>query len=240
MESMPRNEQRLSPTQLRNRLQLDYITCQKMFRFNSLLSGEAYATTDDLRFRRNQITSNEEGYRAKKYRVDFHVRTLVAPGKFEDTTTIAFDLEAGNYPYDVPANWLISSHVPYSPHFKYNAPVCIGELWENARGRMLFGHLLVHIAKLLNWDEVTRGNGYKGWNAEAIEYHRQWYHGRPITENLQYPPVVPPNSSGTDNTDKKDNTEGQSGQSPLIRPIQERKPPDDDTDDGLFRGKGRG
>jgi hypothetical protein len=52
---------------------------------------------------------------------------------------------------------------------------------------MLLGELIVHIAKLLNFDEVARGGGYVGYNGEAIEYWKTDLEYLPITPNLPYP-----------------------------------------------------
>ncbi len=150
---------RLSPDELRSRLKLDYIVCRRMF--GEVFSGEAYRTTSDLQRLKDPIMSPDDGHYARKYRIDFHVKTLIGPGRLTDLTTIGLDLEAGNYPYEEPRIWIISSHIPYSPHFKKNA-VCTGDIWERSEGRMLLGELLVHIARLLNWD--VRSRGYEGWN----------------------------------------------------------------------------
>jgi len=66
--------------------------------------------------------------------------------------------------------------------------VCIGdELWKNQRGYVTLGHLVMHIARMLNWDEKGRGRGYVGWNAKAIEYHRKHYGDRPLDSAIVYP-----------------------------------------------------
>jgi len=174
---------RLSPDQLKRRLAFDFKVCQRMF--GVVFSGEAYRNSTDLQKRRNLITLPGDGYLARKYRVDFHVRTLIGPGSFADTTTIGFNLEAENYPYEEPHTWLISPHVPYSPHFRRKTPsVCIGPIWEDADGDMLLGELFVHIARLLNWDG---DKGYRGWNPEAVAFYLNTYGERPLTPGLRYP-----------------------------------------------------
>lgn len=178
---------RLTPDELKSRLRLDFQVFQRMQ--GTVFTGEAYRTTEDLNSKRNPITAGDQGHLATKYRVDFHVKTFISKGKFSTLTSIGFDLEVGNYPNTEPATWVITKPVPYSPHFKEGYPVCIGETWQRGNGRMLLGHLLIHIAKLLNWDELARGGGYQGWNGEAIEYHQQAYGGRPLTENLPYPMI---------------------------------------------------
>lgn len=184
---------RLTPEELKSRLRLDFQVFQRMQ--GTIFTGEAYRSKVDLDGRRNPITSVDQGHLATKYRVDFHVKTLIGPGRFANLTTIGVDLEVGNYPNAEPATWVITKPVPYSPHFKEGYPVCLGETWERSKGWMLLGQLLVHTAKLLNWDEIGRGGGYAGWNRAAIDHHQQVYHGRPITPDLVYP-MVPPEFYG--------------------------------------------
>jgi hypothetical protein len=223
--------QRLTPQELRSRLSLDFRVCQHMFRTSNILAGEAYQHTSDLERGRNAIITPDRGHLARKYVVDFHVRTLIGRGRYADVTTIGFDLDVRNYPYEAPATWIISSPVPYSPHFKNRAPVCIGEIWERANGYMLLGQLLVHIAKLLNWDERMRSN-YTGWNPDAIEHHRLVHRGRPITEGLQYP-MLPPDLHNP-------NTPAAPASEPQVwfRPLQKPASPLDLPGDDLFKGKG--
>jgi hypothetical protein len=153
----------------------------------TLIDAQAYRSSEDLERARNPIAAVGDAHLAIKYKVTFRVPTLIGPGPMADATTIGFDLSTGNYPFSEPATWIISPHVPYSPHFKKGAPVCIGEIWKAGKGRMLLGQLFVHIAKLLNWEEVSRGGGYVGWNGAAIDYHARVFGGKPITPGLVYP-----------------------------------------------------
>jgi hypothetical protein len=77
--------------------------------------------------------------------------------------------------------------MPWTPHFQQGAVVCIGDLWDEETGKTLLGHLVRHHARLLNWDERARGNGYVGWNGAAIAWHRQHYGAEPLTPGLSYP-----------------------------------------------------
>ncbi len=227
---------RLSPEQLGKRLQLDYRVCHYMF--GTVFSGEAYRTAQDLEQRTNRIISLNEGHLAKKYRIDFYVKTLVGPDQFSDLTSISFDLDVPNYPYTEPATQILSAQVPYSPHFRQYSPVCIGEIWTRANGHMLLGQLLVHIAKLLNWDEVGRGGGYIGWNGAAIEYHRRVF-GRPLNEKLRYP-VLPSDVYGIPDTPQttyaSQSINWFTPKSPPVPGMPAAKNPFDD----MFKGKGRG
>ncbi len=221
---------RLSPDMLKKRLWFDYRVCQQMF--GPIFSGEAYHSTWDLERRKHPITSPDEGHLTKKYRIDFHMKTLIGSGQVTELTTIGFDLDVANYPYDEPVTWLISAHIPYSPHFKRGSPVCIGEIWQRGQGHMLLGQLFVHIARLLNWDETVRGGGYQGWNGEAIAYHKRVYHGRSITPGLQYPMLPTDLAYGID-TNLAPVFEG-SGQRSLFIPLQFST----SVDRSLFKGRG--
>ncbi|HEX8335483.1 MAG TPA: hypothetical protein VF621_02065, partial [Pyrinomonadaceae bacterium] len=95
-----------------------------------------------------------------------------------------------NYPFSEPGCY-VESRMPWSPHFLKGRPICLGEIWQQAQGTMLLGQLLVHIAKLLNFDEVARGGGYVGYNGEAIEYWKRVLGYQAITKNLPYPELPP-------------------------------------------------
>lgn len=187
----------LTPEQRKSRISLDWKVVQPMN--GTVFDAVAYRSTPDLEARRRPITSVEED-QAVKYLVEFRVPTLTGRDKpLQPVTVVGFDLSAGNYPYDEPASWVVGP-VPYSPHFKRGWPVCLGELWREAKGRMLFGQLLNHVAMILNWDEEKRGGGYQGWNGDAIKLHAEQYGNRPITPNLRYPALPAELTHGRANT----------------------------------------
>jgi hypothetical protein len=148
---------------------------------------EAYRTMPDLERRRSAITSPDAGAVVTKYRWIFRIRTHTARNQFASQTEIGVNTEVGDYPRQPPGTWILSEHVPWSPHFMRGAPVCIGpELWPHD-GHITLGELAIHIAHLLNWDEAGRGPGYVGYNGEAIEHHKRCYGGHPIDPDLRYP-----------------------------------------------------
>jgi ubiquitin-protein ligase len=176
----------LTPEQLNNRLRYDYEVAMQMH--CPVMSLTAYRSADDLKARRNPITSKDQGHLAMHYLVDYKITTLIGPDRFSDRTLVQFNmLDNGDYPYKPPSCYVVDSEMPWSPHFKKNAPICIGEIWKDAGGKILLGHLLIHIAKLLNFDEVAREPGYVGWNAEAIKYWRSKMKEQPITPGFGYP-----------------------------------------------------
>jgi hypothetical protein len=162
---------------------------------------EAYRTVEDLRQRRRMVTTPEEAATATKYRWIFRIRTHVSEESFAQQTEIGVNTDVSDYPLKPPGTWIISDRAPWSPHFMKNAPVCIGwELWEPTEGHVTLGDLVIHIAHLLNWDEIGRGPGYVGWNRDAIIFHRKIYNGGPIDPSLQYP-ALPSWLSGDGNAD---------------------------------------
>lgn len=173
---------------LRSRLQLDYRVVSRMY--SPLMQVAAFRSVDDLRKRRNPVASDHEGELATHYLIDYHVKTLVGRGLYSDQTTVHVDLHANNnYPFSEPGCHVVGGKMPWSPHFIKGRPICLGEIWRQAQGTMLLGQLLVHIAKLLNFDEVAREPGYVGYNGEAIEYWKNVLGYLSITKNLPYPPL---------------------------------------------------
>lgn len=152
---------------------------------------EAYRTKADLEARRSRITDREAGAAVTKYRWIFRIPTHISKDKLAQVTEIGVNTDVSDYPFKEPHTQILSSHVPWSPHFLQNAPICLGdEFWEPRQGYITLGELAIHIAHLLNWDEVGRGPTYTGWNPAAIDHHKKAYNGRPINPDVAYP-VLP-------------------------------------------------
>jgi|ERR1051326_3589834 hypothetical protein len=177
----------LNAQELQSRLRFDWAITQKMN--NPLVHIQAFKSLADLRRRKDPIVKEQDAHRAGAYLVEYGVRSLVGEGKTHDLFEISIDLlTGGNYPFSEPACFVTSQPIPWSPHFlPSNGAVCLGELWRQARGAMTLGHLIVHIAKLLNFDEPDREPSYGGWNAKAVRYWRNVLHRQPITKGLAYP-----------------------------------------------------
>jgi hypothetical protein len=174
------------PKELAQRRQFDFRVVSDMlcptFHF------QAYRTTSDLEFDRNRITSVEEATAAGKYKMTLRVPTLIGPGEMSEETVFGVDLDVADYPLTEPATWVISRPIPWSPHFADGRPICIGaEFWLARKGHVTLGHLVEHVARMLNWDEKGRGSGYRGWNGAAIDYHKKHYRGRSLDPALVYP-----------------------------------------------------
>lgn len=157
---------------------------------------EAYRTGADLDSRRARVTDPSAGADVTHYRWIYRIRTHISKTSFSSVTEIGVSTDVTDYPRQPPGTWVISDDMPWSPHFRKGSPVCIGsEIWGPRDGHIVLGELAIHIAHMLNWDEIGRGPGYVGWNPAAIEHHRDFYGGKPINPGLAYP-VLPAWLSG--------------------------------------------
>jgi hypothetical protein len=182
----------LTPEQRQDRLRFDYRVATQMR--TPVMSVTAYRNADDLAARRNPVASEDEGHEATHYLVDYYMKTLAGEGRFLNKTSVMFDLLAnGNYPYTPPTCFVVSKPIPWTPHFTEDRPICTDDdLWVDARGRMLLGHWLVHVAKLINFDEIPHSGGgtiYGGYTPDAARYWFDHYKQKPITPDFPYPPL---------------------------------------------------
>lgn len=175
----------MNPRELADRRAFDFRVLNDMR--CATFDFEGYRTMADLEQRRSIVTEPTAGAAVTKYRWIFRIRTHISRDQFAAQTDIGVNTDVGDYPLQPPGTWILSSHVPWSPHFMRGAPVCIGpELWTPTGGHITLGELAIHIAHLLNWDETGRP-GYAGWSPEAVEYHKRAYKGRPLDPGLPYP-----------------------------------------------------
>lgn len=184
----------MKPSQLRERRVFDFRILEAMR--CQVFDFKAFVTSSDLDGWSREIEDAARAGDASKYRFFLRVPTLVGPGEFSSETAFSVDTDVIDYPDNEPNTWVVSAKTPWSPHFVKGAPVCIGsEFWAARRGHVTLGHLVIHLARLLNWDEKGRGRGYTGYSGEAIEYHRREYGGKPLNPSLPYP-VLPSWLSG--------------------------------------------
>lgn len=179
---------RLTNEELASRLAFDFRIIQAIA--SEVVEVRAFRSRTDAEQQRSEIVDLVHGAQAVFYLARFRVRSLVGPGKFHDRFDVVIDtLAGGNFPYSEPICQVISSPLPWNPHFAVGVPICLGEIWKDAKGRMTVAALTVHVAKLLNWDEPSRGAGYAGYRPEAIKWWKDNI-GQPITVGLSYP-VLP-------------------------------------------------
>lgn len=130
------------------------------------------------------------------YRVIYGFDTLSGPGIRQKPTVVHIDLLAnGNYPFSEPVCRTVGKVTPWTPHFHHVYPVCIGAGWpqqaSTEAGRSLAVDLVLHIAKLLNFDEPAPKPGYHGYNEAAIDWWRTEHGCRPLNPALRYPNIDP-------------------------------------------------
>ncbi len=182
---------KLDAAELASRLQYDLEVVSEL-RSPALGEIRAYASDDDWRAGRRLDASNTGERQATVYVVDYSFPVLVSAAETTPKVTVHFDLLAGgNYPYTAPWTAAVSRPTPWSPHVHPNeATVCIGEIWRDARGKMLLADLIVHVMRILNFDETERGLEYGGWNSAAINHWRRVLKRKPLHPDLAYP-VLP-------------------------------------------------
>jgi hypothetical protein len=176
----------MRPRELAERRRFDFRVVSEMR--NSVFDFQAYRTPSDLERDRSRITRVEDATAASKYKMTLRIPTLIGPGKLCRETLFGVDLDVADYPMTEPGTWVISKPIPWSPHFREGSPICIGhEFWLGRKGHVTLGDLVEHIARMLNWDEKGRGPGYRGFNGDAIDYHKEHYHGRALDSQITYP-----------------------------------------------------
>jgi hypothetical protein len=96
-----------------------------------------------------------------------------------------------SYPLSTPLVQILGTPRPFSPHVHpLTGTVCLGELWKESAGSMLVGELVVHVARILNFDERDPGASLDGFDVDGIRYWREVLKGQPLNRGLRYP-VVP-------------------------------------------------
>lgn len=190
----------LSPHELRGRLGLDYEAVTGM---TGASLGRVRAFDGMQNLRAGREVTEAEGRRglATHYAVEYRFPFLIAPGRTHRAATAVFDLQAmGNYPCSDPIVTLVSRPLPYSHRVNPSTgAVCIGPGWERARGNMLLAHLVVHVARLINFDEPV--NAELGYSRAAHEFWRRVLGWRPYLPDLVYPVLPAHVSHGVDDAE---------------------------------------
>jgi hypothetical protein len=190
---------RYSPEELTQRLRLDERTMALVNLDPAPVSVSAHRTAADAYAGTNPVTPGTAGAPPEHYRVVYDFPTLIAKGRFHRPTVVHFDL-LGNggdgYPFAEPICRVVGDQVPWTPHFHRVHPICIGAGWRTD-GKTLAVDLLVHVQKLLNFDEPKPTPGYDGWNADAIRWWTREHGCKPLDPSLRYPVVDPNRTSGT-------------------------------------------
>ena len=172
------------------RLRVDYRVAMAMHKSSPLIQIEAFANQHDLKKRHRPITDEKKGGSARYYLVHYNMRSLVGRGKFHKGFDVTFDLASmGTYPEKRGGNTInaggitatcTSRPIPWSPHFLDGVgTICLGSIWQGADHTLLV-HVVIHVAKLLNWDEPMKSI-YGGWNPDAVKWWKNKLGAKPLT-----------------------------------------------------------
>ena len=178
------------------RLAFDYRVVMAMAETSRLINVQAFANPHDLEKRRHPIREETRSRTAGYYRVHYAIMSLVGRGKYHKGFDVTFDLiSKGTYPDKGSRNTIsaggiiatcVSRPIPWSPHFLDGiGTICLGSIWRGA-DHTLLGHVIIHVARLLNWDEAIE-SAYGGWNPDAAKWWRRHLESKPLVPGLDYP-----------------------------------------------------
>lgn len=176
---------RLTPPELAGRLAYDHQVVSRLHApwlgWKAARDGTQHTATSAV------VTPGGDGRQTRIYSVSYAFRTLLGAGVYSETpTVVCFDLLAGgNYPYSSPVAVVATDPTPWGPHVGSTGYICLGSAWDEARGRMLLAHLVIHVARILNFDGPDTGGGHM--NPAAASWWRTHHEGRPLNPDLAYP-----------------------------------------------------
>lgn len=124
------------------------------------------------------------------YRATYRFDTLTGPGKRHRPTVIVIDPVAnGDYPATEPVASVVGP-APWTPHFANGIAVCHGHrFWVPNRTQLV--DFVIHLGRLLNFDEPPPNASYAGYNRAAIEWWRRELDYGPLDPDLTFPVIDP-------------------------------------------------
>lgn len=178
----------LTPAERLNRQRSDHLMLAALDASAAPILVTGHRTAEDVRANRNPVPVGDRTPPAH-YRVVYDFDTLRGPGtRHRPTIVHVAPLASGGYPITQPSAWVISEVVPWTPHFAANVPICHGDhAWAPNRTQLV--DYVVHIGKLLNFDEPPPVPGYHGYNAQAVEHWRTKMHLQPLNPGLHLPTI---------------------------------------------------
>ena len=178
----------LTPAEQLDRLRADHRMIGALDASPAPIFATGHRSAEDVRTNRNPVPVGDRTPPGH-YRVVYDFDTLRGPGRrCRPTVVHVASLAGGAYPTTPPAAWVTSDVVPWTPHFAANVPICHGgHVWTPNRTQLV--DYVVHIGKLLNFDEPPPIPGYHGYNREAVDYWRGQMRLRPLTPGLRLPTI---------------------------------------------------
>ena len=178
----------LTPDQRVSRQRADHRLLNALDASDFPIAVSGHRNAEDARTGRSPVPVGDRNP-ASHFRVIYDFDTLRAPDvRHRPTVVHVAPLANGHYPRTAPSAWVVGDVVPWTPHFTANMPICHGErLWTANRTQLV--DYVIHIGKLLNFDEPPPPRGYIGWNRAAITYWRDKLGYRPLDPDLRYPVI---------------------------------------------------
>jgi hypothetical protein len=178
-----------SPEQVLNRRRQDHVLLEELNRSECPISVSGHHSVADARSGADPMPVGA-GNPPRAYRATYEFDTLIGPGERHRPTVIVVDhLANGDYPAGEPVANVIGP-APWTPHFANGVPVCHGHrLWVPNRTQLV--DYVIHVGRLLNFDEPRPAPGYSGYNAEAIAWWASELDYEPLDPSLEFPAIEP-------------------------------------------------
>lgn len=180
----------LTPAERLGRQRADHLLVEALNAAGCRLRVSGHRTAADARAGRSPVTTGDQ-MPPSHYRAVYDFDTLRGPGRRHRPTVVhVAPLANGEYPATPPTAWVISDVIPWTPHFAANVPICHGSHeWIPNRTQLV--DYIIHIGRLLNFDEPPPTPGYHGYNAQAVAYWRDTMRLRPLDPNVRFPVINP-------------------------------------------------
>jgi hypothetical protein len=180
----------LTPAERRERLKTDHRMLAALDADSCPIHVSGHRSAADVRTDRDPVpVGNAEP--PAHFRVTYDFDTIRGPGQRHRPTVVhVAPLTSPSYPATPPSAWVVSDVVPWTPHFAARVPVCHGShVWIPYRTQLV--DYVIHIGKLLNFDEPPPIPGYHGYNGAAVDYWRETMKLAPLNPGLRFPLIRP-------------------------------------------------
>jgi hypothetical protein len=178
-----------SPENILSRRRNDHVLIEHLNQSDCSIRVTAHRSAADARAGARPLRVGE-GNPPVAYRALYDFDTLISAGRRHRPTQILIDpLANGDYPTSEPVANVIGQ-VPWTPHFANGVAVCHGHrIWIPNRTQLV--DYIIHLGRLLNFDEPPPGKGYTGYNGEAIRWWGRELNYQPLDPGLKFPAIEP-------------------------------------------------
>jgi hypothetical protein len=178
----------LTPDERRERQRTDHRLIDALDADPCPIRVTGHRSAEDVRANRDPVLVGDQNP-PSHYRVVYDFDTLRGPGvRHRPTVVHVAPLANGAYPASSPSAWVISDVMPWTPHFAARVPICHGDhVWMANRTQLV--DYIIHIGKLLNFDEPPPNAGYHGYNREAVDYWATTMRLAPLDPDLRFPTI---------------------------------------------------